>query len=296
MGQFLPSSIPAQPTEEITFQDLAELLSQASYVVALTGAGVSADSGIPTYRDPNDGLWQKYDMMDCASALGYWRRPHKLWQLIRDVANTSPEPNAAHIALKELEEIGVLKAIVTQNVDGLHQEAGSKEVVEFHGSLMQATCQRCGASTRLSKQLLLDSKFMATLPPACTRCKTGSLKPDATLFGESCPPAAVRAAQQHVDACDLLLVVGTGASVRPASDLPYRARRRQALVIEVNPATTELTDRISQKRIAAKASGLMDTVHILKSRMQQQQQPQRQQSSQRRQQQSSSSSQRRGRQ
>ncbi|EPR62320.1 histone deacetylase SIR2 [Toxoplasma gondii RUB] len=252
-------------TTFISFEDLADDVRKAKYVVALTGAGVSAESGIPTFRDPSDGLWKKYDPTVYATIWGFWRYPHKIWELLLDFLRTNdPMPNAAHVALTDLQRLGYLKFIVTQNVDNLHQDSGSTNVIEYHGSLLSATCRQCGKKMRLSKSMLQDENFAKDLPPKCA-CG-GIFKPDVILFGEGIPANAVRDANREVDKCDLLLVVGTSASVSPASDLPYRAMRGGAKVVEVNLETTGLTNRISDKFVQGRASQLAQTVKALQRR------------------------------
>lgn len=249
-------------TETISVERLTEELRSAKYVVALTGAGVSAESGIPTFRDPSDGLWRRYDPAVYATIWGFWRHPNKIWQLLHEFVNEhEPEHNRAHVALARLEAMGIVRSIITQNVDNLHQDAGSKHVIEYHGNLMKASCYRCGTKMQLTKQMLRNPSFKKKLPPKCT-CG-GYFKPDAVLFGEGIPSKAVRDANREADACDLMLVVGTSATVHPASDIPYRAMRKGAKIIEVNLEKTGLTDRISDMIFLGRASELMETVELL---------------------------------
>ncbi|CBZ54167.1 putative NAD-dependent deacetylase [Neospora caninum Liverpool] len=263
MGQAV-TYFQKKDTAFISFEDLADDIRQAKYVVALTGAGVSAESGIPTFRDPSDGLWTKYDPAVYATVWGFWRHPQKIWELLHDfMRSNDPVPNPAHIALTDLQRLGYLKSIVTQNVDNLHQDSGSTNVIEYHGSLLSATCRRCGEKLPLSKSMLQDDNFTKELPPKCA-CG-GIFKPDAILFGEGIPAHAVQNANREVDKCDLLLVVGTSASVSPASSLPYRALRGGAKVVEINLETTGLTNRISDKFVRGPASQLTRTVATLRS-------------------------------
>eukprot|EP00921_Rhytidocystis_pertsovi_P016853 GHVQ01026530.1.p1 GENE.GHVQ01026530.1~~GHVQ01026530.1.p1 ORF type:complete len:264 (-),score=15.03 GHVQ01026530.1:1050-1841(-) len=256
MGQWI-TYFRRKSTEEISFEGLALDISRARFVVALTGAGVSADSGIPTFRDPQDGLWQKYDPSTYATIWGFWRHPEKIWELIRDfLQEHDPKPNDSHMALSEMEKMGFLQAIVTQNVDNLHQEAGSTKVVEFHGNLLSEPFP-------INKSLLKDESFNLQFPPKCRSCG-GNVKPDAVLFGESIPAVAVRESNALIRKCDLLLVVGTSASVSPASDLPYTAMRNGATVIEINVENTTLTNRISDKIVHGKSSGILKTIKRLR--------------------------------
>ncbi|KAF8820814.1 histone deacetylase SIR2 [Cardiosporidium cionae] len=290
MGALI-SSAPKQ-TQTITFKDLASELAKANYAIALTGAGISAESGIPTFRNPSDGIWERYDPVTYATIWGFWRNPEKIWELLVDVMQEmDPLPNDSHYAMAALERLGVLKSIITQNVDNLHQEAGSKCVVEYHGNLMkslarvffvastisfiaterairglprydnQAKCTSCGKTMDLSKELLRDPHFTASLPPMCL-CGY-PMKPTAVLFGERVPRCVCTRAAKEVQKCDLLLVVGTSASVSPASNLPRIAMKNGAQVIEINITETALTNRVSDKIIRESSSGLLQTVQLL---------------------------------
>jgi len=250
-------------TEEITFTQLAELIisKDFKYVVALTGAGVSAESGIPTFRDPGDGLWKKYNPAVYSSIAGYIRHPEKIWELIRDFIQTSnPEPNPSHTALAELERLGLLKSIITQNVDRLHQEAGSKTVIEYHGNLFEASCWKCNKPAKTGVKDLI--KAAETLPPRCLDCN-GPLKPSAVLFGEAIPGEAIQRADLEAKKCDLMLVIGTSAKVFPVCQIPKLAANNNAVIVEINLEKTPLTNSISNYRIIGKSSGLMNTVRTL---------------------------------
>lgn len=261
MGQML-TYFKRKDTQRISFDELAKDISQAKYVVVLTGAGVSAESGIPTFRDPGDGLWEKYDPSVYATIWGFWRHPEKIWELLRDfLSQYDPLPNNSHLAIARLEQLGYVKAVITQNVDNLHQDAGSRNVVEFHGSLMKASCYRCGAKVELTKEIMKDQYFTSALPPKCS-CG-GVFKPDAILIGERIPSENCRKANAEAKKCDLMLVVGTSASIHPANDLPYTAMANGAKVIEVNLEPTGLTNRISDKIVIGKSSGLKRTVTLL---------------------------------
>eukprot|EP00922_Rhytidocystis_sp_ex-Travisia-forbesii_P027324 GHVS01040046.1.p1 GENE.GHVS01040046.1~~GHVS01040046.1.p1 ORF type:complete len:265 (+),score=6.75 GHVS01040046.1:406-1200(+) len=262
MGQLF-TYFNRKKTEEMSFEELSVILRESKSVVALTGAGVSAESGIPTFRDPHDGLWQKYDPSVYATIWGFWRHPEKIWELIRDFLLVyDPQPNPGHIALARLEQLGYLQAIITQNVDNLHQDAGSKRVVEFHGNLLTARCYKCSAVYPVSKEIIKNPDFAKSLPPKCAICR-GNVKPDCVLFGESIPSAALKEAKEIVKRCDVLLVIGTSATVSPASDLPYAAMNHGATVVEINVESTGLTNRISDKIIFGKSSGLEKTVRRL---------------------------------
>ena len=214
---------------------LASALAETPRWVVMTGSGVSAESGVPTFRDAQTGLWAKYDPLELATPEAFERDPELVWQwyqwrraLIRDTA-----PNAAHHALAELQQLKPGLTLVTQNVDGLHQRAGSTEVVEFHGSIQRNKCFRCErpgpASTDPS-------------PPRCSECD-GLLRPDVVWFGEAIPVDALRAASRAVDDCDAFLSVGTSSLVYPAAALADTALSRKALLVEINPNPTPLSAR-----------------------------------------------------
>lgn len=221
----------------------------AEKVIALTGAGVSTESGIPDFRSKN-GLWSRYDINEYGHIDPFRQNPGKVWRMLREMLSMlEAKPNPAHRALAELEAMGHLDAVVTQNVDNLHQQAGSRTVIEFHGNFTRVVCQRCGRQ-RNAESLALDE-----LPPRC-QCG-GVLKPDGVFFGESIPPEAYRRAMRLAQTCDLLLVVGTSATVSPANQLPYLVKAQQGTVIEVNTEATELTGRLSDYLIQGKAGEVL---------------------------------------
>lgn len=207
-------------------------------VAVLTGAGISAESGVPTFRDAQTGLWAKYDPMTLASPDGFRRDPGLVWRWYtwRRERVAQARPNAAHLALARAEAArgagGV--TVVTQNVDGLHRRAGSRAVIELHGNLMRTVClARCGTA--------FDdpSALPAGEPPKCPRCGAW-LRPDVVWFGEMLDPDRLEAARAAVQRCDVLLVVGTSGLVYPAAGLPALAARSGARVVIVNPHPTEL--------------------------------------------------------
>ena len=256
MGQLLSSLSPRKETREGSVAEVAAVLARAQRVCVLTGAGISKCSGIPTFRDPSDGIWARYDPMTYATIWGFDRSPEKIWELLRDfLAENVPTPNPGHVALAELAAL-VTTTLVTQNVDNLHQDAGSTGVIEYHGSLMEAACRKCQAPGGPVAQLLARG---GPLPPRCAACG-GPLKPSAILFGERIPSdAAEQAAAAALD-CDVFMVVGTSASVRPAADLPRMALAAGATVIEVNTEATALTGRTSDMILRGKASIVLPQV------------------------------------
>lgn len=216
---------------------VAQLIRSSSYVVALTGAGVSTPSGIPDFRSPSSGLWTKVDPMIVASIWGFHNNPEVFYRWFMPLARQmrAARPNPAHYALAELEHRGHLHLLLTQNIDTLHQQAGSQRVVELHGHLRTATCLACGQT--VDTGLVWDEAERGRVP----RCPTcgGLLKPDVTLFGEPLDYESLRQAQEAALRCDLFLAVGSSLEVEPAADLPFLARRRGATVVLINRQPTE---------------------------------------------------------
>ncbi|MCB2225537.1 MAG: NAD-dependent deacylase [Desulfarculaceae bacterium] len=222
----------------------AEILAASKSTVALTGAGISVDSGIPAFRG-SQGLWEKYEPMDYASIDAFLANPGRVWNMLRelDAVVLGAEPNQVHHSLAELEAMGLLDLVVTQNIDGLHQVAGSKAVVEFHGSGRRLVCMDCGKGMRRS-ELALHGEV-----PHCV-CG-GLIKPDIVFFGEAIPQRALLAAMTSAQGCSAMLVVGTSAVVAPASQLPGLARESGAKVIEINLEPTPLTGHVADISLMA---------------------------------------------
>jgi NAD-dependent deacetylase len=198
----------------MSIERLAELLERRRPCVALTGAGISTESGIPDFRSA-EGIWARYDPAEVASIDAFRRDPVRVWEFyaLRLDALATPEPNDGHRALAELEERGWIRAVVTQNVDGLHQRAGSREVVEVHGSLREAECIHCRVRVPME-----DAVASLPLPP-CPECGE-VLKPGVVMFGELLPAAAIERAQELAAEAELLLVVGSSLEVHPVAALP----------------------------------------------------------------------------
>lgn len=219
----------------------ARLLRRARHTIALTGAGMSTPSGIPDFRSPGTGLWEKTDPMEVASLQAFRRHPEAFYEWIRPLARTlvGADPNPGHLALARLEAAGYLEAVITQNIDNLHQEAGSSEVLEVHGHLRSATCIEC---YRVESANGLIRKFLASGEiPRCPKCG-GTMKPDVVLFGEQLPVDVVNAAMAHVNAADLMLIAGSSLEVVPISQLPLRIHRRGGRLIVVNETATYVDD------------------------------------------------------
>jgi len=219
--------------------EAAHLMRQAAHVVALTGAGVSTRSGIPDFRSVRSGMWNRTDPLEVASIWTFYNQPDVFYRWMRPLAQriVAAEPNPAHRALAELERHGCLQAVITQNVDSLHQRAGSRHVFELHGHARSVRCLHC--SHRASSEVLWADVLRGQQPAPCPECG-GALKPDVILFGEPLPYEALSGAQQEALACDVMLVAGTSLEVMPAADLPMLAKRRGARLILVNLDPTPL--------------------------------------------------------
>lgn len=234
-------------------EEAAARLRASSWAVALTGAGISVESGIPDFRSPG-GLWSKYDPMEYGDIRSFRINPGKVWRMLADMDRMLCEakPNPAHEALAVLEREGILKGVITQNVDSLHQRAGSRTVVEFHGHGRSALCDQCG------REVPREALKLENLPPRCD-CG-GPLRPNFVFFGEGIPREAYLQAAFMMERCDLLLVVGTSATVAPASQLPLMAKGRGAFLIEVNPNETELTAAQTDLHIALPAGKALPAI------------------------------------
>jgi NAD-dependent deacetylase len=200
---------------------LAELVRAADRIVALTGAGISVPSGIPDFRSPGTGLWEHVNPMEVAHIDVFRRDPARFWSFYGERFATleDRQPNAAHLALAELERRGKLEAVVTQNIDRLHRKAGSRELIEIHGTIDHSSCLRCGARYALD-----DTRArLAADPEGVPRCVCGNaLKPDVVLFGEFLPEDALLRAERLAREADLMLCVGSSLEVYPVADLPAR--------------------------------------------------------------------------
>ncbi|MEJ2641395.1 MAG: NAD-dependent deacylase [Desulfosarcinaceae bacterium] len=229
----------------------ARVLDEANMTVALTGAGISVESGIPPFRGKG-GLWEKFDPMIFAHIDAFRRDPDTVWNLLlKSLGETlaRARPNKAHRGLAELERRGCLQAVITQNVDGLHQMAGSREVIEFHGSMARHRCLSC------DQGVPADAIDLTRLPPRCA-CG-GVLRPDIVFFGEVIPFDALQNSERFARMCDAMLVVGTSATVEPAAGIPRIAKRHGACVIEINPEPTPLTRTISDISLMGPAGAMV---------------------------------------
>lgn len=229
----------------------AQDLAQAKHTAALTGAGISVESKIPPFRGKG-GLWEKIDPMEYAHIDAFMRDPAKVWSVLikgmKDII-AQAQPNDAHQALARLETLGRLKTVITQNIDGLHQAAGNTDVIEFHGNFAWQRCMDCDGRIETVK---VD---MRQVPPLC-ECG-GIYRPECIFFGEIIPPQHLSRSRFVASQADLMLVIGTSATVQPASYIPVISKESGATVIEINPERTPLTGFVSDYLIMGKAGETM---------------------------------------
>lgn len=241
-------------------EKLIDILEKAKYVAVLTGAGISAESGIKTFRDP-DGLWAKFNPMELASIDGFMSNPQRVWewyQYRREIINKA-QPNPGHYALVEFEKLFPQFTLITQNVDRLHQRAGSSNVIELHGNIVENHCFNC-KEPYFGETDLPDGQI-----PRCPKCG-GLIRPSVVWFGEMLPVDALEQAEQAAMECDVFFSIGTSAEVYPAANLPYVAKRSGAVLVEVNPNPTVLTPYCDFKIAESSAVGLPKIVELLKQR------------------------------
>ncbi|MEM0468353.1 MAG: NAD-dependent protein deacetylase [Pyrobaculum sp.] len=235
---------------------MEDLLLTSRHCIVFTGAGISAESGVPTFRGAG-GLWENYRPEDLATPQAFFNNPTLVWSWYRwrQEIVYNAKPNAAHYAVAELERMGIVKAVVTQNVDGLHQRAGSVNVIELHGSLWRARCTKCGAVYQLNSPVEVDA-------PVCEKCG-GLLRPDVVWFGESLPAEAWRRAVELAVSSDLVLIIGTSGVVYPAALIPQIAKSNGAVLVEINiqeSALTPLVDIFIKGRAGDELSKIVERV------------------------------------
>jgi NAD-dependent deacetylase len=237
------------PATRSDLASLSELVRTAGSVVALTGAGISVPSGIPDFRSPGTGLWEKVDPMEVAHIDAFRRDPVRFWRFYGDRFATLVEkrPNGAHHALARMEERGLLDGVITQNVDMLHRKAGTSELVELHGSIATCSCPRCLASLPLAEvRARLDADPCGV--PRCPDCAV-ALKPDVVLFGELLPERAIAQASALCARADLLLCIGSSLEVHPAAGLPLFTHRAGGALAIVTRGPTPL-DELASVRLS----------------------------------------------
>ncbi len=229
----------------------ADFISNSSYLVAFTGAGISVESGIPPFRGA-DGLWSRYNP-ETLELNYFYRYPAESWVVIKEIFYDffgKAQPNPAHLALAKLEKMGLLKSVITQNIDNLHQAAGNTVVYEFHGNSQRLVCMNCNSHYPASA-ITLD-----TLPPACSLCD-GLLKPDFIFFGERIPMDAYSFSMNAAERCDVMLIIGSTGEVMPANQIPPVAKRNDAVIIEVNPEPSRYTSAITDIHLEGRAGDIM---------------------------------------
>ncbi|MDX2140993.1 MAG: NAD-dependent deacylase [Chloroflexota bacterium] len=220
----------------------ADLLRASKRPCVLTGAGVSKESGIPTFRDALDGLWAQYDPRQLATMAAFQRNPKLVWDFyeMRRERMRPAQPNPGHHALAALEAFHAGLPIITQNIDDLHERAGSRNVIHLHGLIARNKC----VSACKGEPTLIDITTLTwdseREPPRCPHC-AALVRPDVVWFGEMLPSDKLAAAQAAIASADLMLVIGTSGVVSPAAEMPYIAKRRGAVIIEINPFESEIT-------------------------------------------------------
>jgi NAD-dependent deacetylase len=230
-----------------------DVVRNAAHVTAFTGAGISVESGIPAFRG-SEGLWDRYDA-ECLEISFFRRRPVEAWRVIREIfydVFTGALPNDAHRALAAMENAGIVKAVITQNIDNLHAEAGSRTIHEFHGNARFLRCLGCDLRQAVSET------DMHILPPCCP-CG-GVFKPDFVFFGEAIPEAAQSASYREATLADVFLLIGTTGEVYPAALIPREAKAHGARIIEINTEASEYTGRVTDIFLRGKASIVMRAI------------------------------------
>jgi NAD-dependent deacetylase len=215
----------------------AEIICNSKSTLALTGAGISVESGIPDFRSAG-GLWSRYDPEEYATITAFREDPEKIWNMLREMEELveRARPNDAHLGMGQLESMGFLHCIITQNIDNLHQAGGAKNVIEYHGNSSSLSCLWCGNRYSVEEK-------RGESPPKCQCLKI--LKPDVIFFGESPPVDALNRSFQLAGAAQALMVVGTSATVSPANTIPVVAKQNGAKIIEINKERTHLTDSVT---------------------------------------------------
>lgn len=235
------------------YSEAASLIKHARSAVAFTGAGISVESGIPTFRG-RDGLWSRYDpkILDIDYFLAH---PKESWQNIKEIfynyMGGHAKPNRAHRFLAELENQSILKGVITQNIDNLHQEAGSRNVIEFHGTAKTLLCMQCHEAYDFT------SIDLSQLPPLCPKC-SGVLKPDFVFFKEPIPEKAYEASIELTQNADLYIIIGTTGEIMPASQVPYLAKQANVIEINIEPSayTSTITDLFLEDKATVAAKKL----------------------------------------
>ncbi len=233
---------------------IVDAIYKSNNLVAFTGAGISAESGIPTFR-ADDGIWKKYNPQLLELSF-YKENPAISWKFIKDIFYSNfvnTKPNSAHLALAWFERINKLRAIITQNIDNLHQEAGSKNVVEFHGNSKKLVCLSCNAIHKLNDDILQMQI------PKCSICG-GLLKPDFVFFGENIDKKIHNLSMRESQLADLFIIIGASGEIFPAGLIPENAKFYGAKIIEINPEATRYTGAITDEFLQMKATKALDLI------------------------------------
>ena len=240
------------------FESLTEKIKDANKIVFVTGAGISQESGIPTFRG-NDGLWRKYDPMQLATIDAFYDNPKLVWEWYEDRRKNilNAKPNPGHFAIAELEKFKDV-VVLTQNIDGLHQRAGSSHVLELHGSIIRIKCTVCEFEDDI------PSSF-ENLPPKCIKCNN-ILRPDVVWFGESLPQKVWNQAIIEASSCEIMIVAGTSLVVSPANTLPVYAKENNATLIEVNPEQTQMSSEMDISLRTTSAQALPSIIKIFEDK------------------------------
>ena len=238
------------------FDTVAQKLKGSKKIVFVTGAGISQESGIPTFRG-KDGYWRRYDPMKLASIDAFYDDPKLVWEWYEDRRKNilSVKPNEGHFAISQMEEFKDV-VILTQNIDGLHQRSGSTNVLELHGSIIRIKCTVCDFADNITENF-------ESLPPKC-KCG-GMLRPDVVWFGESLPQNIWQSAIKEASVCDVMVIVGTSLVVSPANTLPVYAKQNGAILIEVNPEKTVMSNDMALSIQATSVGVLPKMLSIFKN-------------------------------
>ena len=236
------------------FESIADKLSQAEKIVFVTGAGISQESGIPTFRG-KDGLWRKYDAMQLATINAFYENPKLVWEWYDERRKNilAAKPNAGHTAIANLEKYKQVR-VLTQNIDGLHQRAGSSQVYELHGSIITIKCTVCDFKEKITGDF-------SELPPRC-KC-SNMLRPDVVWFGEALPQNVWSEAIMQANSCNVMFVVGTSLAVSPANMLPIYAKQNGAILVEVNPEETLMSKDMDLSIRSTSAKALPELLSIV---------------------------------
>ncbi len=239
------------------FETIADTLINAKKIVFVTGAGISQESGIPTFRG-KDGLWRKYDSMQLATIDAFYNNPKLVWEWYQERRKKifNVKPNPGHAAIAELENYKEV-IVLTQNIDGLHQRAGSTNVLELHGSIIRIRCTVCDFKDGIPNSF--DS-----LPPKCRKCDN-ILRPDVVWFGESLPQDVWNHAIVEANSCDIMIVAGTSLVVSPANTLPIYAKKNNAILVEINPEQTPMSIETDLSLRTTSVNALTSLMKIFKN-------------------------------